>query len=46
MAEAENSRQKAFEETIKCRKAEKRATEAILRVKFKMHSILSFLILL
>ncbi|XP_017235711.1 U-box domain-containing protein 33 isoform X1 [Daucus carota subsp. sativus] len=33
MAEAENSRQKAFEETIKCRKAEKRATEAILRAK-------------
>ncbi|KAL8114166.1 hypothetical protein AgCh_021142 [Apium graveolens] len=33
MAEADNSRQKAIEESIKCRKAEKQAIEAIHRTK-------------
>lgn len=34
MAEAESSRREAFEESIRRRKAEKNAIEAIRRVKF------------
>ena len=42
MAEAENSRREAFEESTRLRKAKKDAIDAVRRVSFLLYAVVSF----